>query len=155
MIVSDAMTKDPITIDPEAPLGTAVDVMRTNKLRHLPVVDDAGQLVGIITDRDLRHAVLAPAFEEYLSASGQRRFHRLGQTLEDLRVRDMMTWGVVATHPAAPLAHAALIMFERHVGCLPVVTEGRLEGILTEHDILQALASGKSVRHFNIDGFLW
>ena len=63
MKVKDIMTKDPLTIDPEAPLGTATDVMRTKDLRHLPVVDEAGRLIGIITDRDLRHAAFAPAVD--------------------------------------------------------------------------------------------
>jgi CBS domain-containing protein len=73
MNVRDVMTKDPFTIDPEAPLATAIDMMRAKELRHLPVVDEAGQLVGIITDRDLRHAAFGPAVSEYLSARAQRR----------------------------------------------------------------------------------
>jgi acetoin utilization protein AcuB len=155
MQVKDLMTKDPFTIDPEAPLGTAIDVMRTKQLRHLPVVDEAGQLAGIITDRDLRQAILAPAIGEYLSASGQRRVRRLGESLEDLKVRDVMTWGVATTHPDAPVAHAALIMSERRVGSLPVVEQGRLVGMLTERDLLRALVREDSVRHFNAEGFLW
>jgi acetoin utilization protein AcuB len=149
------MTKDPFTIDPEAPLGTAVDVMRTRQLRHLPVVDEAGQLVGIVTDRDLRQAVLAPAVGEYLAASGQRGIRRLGEALEDIRVRDIMTWGVVTTHPDAPAVHAALIMSERRVGSLPVVEQGRLVGMITERDLLRALVREESVRHFQAEGFLW
>jgi acetoin utilization protein AcuB len=155
MIVSEAMTRDPITIDPEAPLGTALDAMRSNKLRHLPVVDEDGRLMGIVTDRDLRHALLAPAVDEYLSASGQRRFHQLGRTLEDLRVRDVMTWGVVTTGPTVSLAHAALILVERGLGSLPVISDGRLVGILTERDILHAVSVGKRVTEFDPDGYLW
>ncbi len=155
MLVRDAMTKDPFTIDPEAPLGTAFDVMRSKHLRHLPVVDGAGRLVGIITDRDLRHAAFAPAIGEYLAATGQQRLRQLGETLEDLRVSSVMTWEVVTTHPEAPLGHAALIMSERRVGSLPVVLEGRLVGILTEHDVLEAVAREGSVRKFDPEGFLW
>src|SRR3990172_6738808 len=61
MKVKEVMTRDPLTIDPEAPLGTAMDVMRRKRIRHLPVVDDAGRLMGIITDRDLRQASFGPA----------------------------------------------------------------------------------------------
>ena len=125
MFVENAMTKDPFTIDPEAPLGTAIDVMRTKNIRHLPVVDEAGQLVGIITDRDLRQAAFAPAIEEYLSASARQRLRQLGDTLDNLRVRDAMTWGVVTTQPDALLGHAALLMSERRIGSLPVVDNGR------------------------------
>lgn len=53
MKVKDVMTREPITVDPEAPLGTAMEVMRRKRIRHLPVVNDAGRLMGIITDRDL------------------------------------------------------------------------------------------------------
>lgn len=155
MKVKNVMAKDPLTIDPEAPLGTALDVMRAKELRHLPVVDEAGQLVGIITDRDLRQAAFAPALAEYLSTGAQRSARQLGKTLEDLRVRDFMTWVVVTTHPDASLAHAALIMSERRVGSLPVVENGRLVGMLTERDVLQALSKEGGVLRFNPEGFLW
>jgi acetoin utilization protein AcuB len=155
MKVKDVMAKDPFTIDPEAPLGTAMDVMRTKELRHLPVADEAGQLVGIITDRDLRQACFAPALAEYLSAGAQRGLRQLGKTLEDMRVRDFMTWVVVTVHPDASLAHAALIMSERRVGSLPVVENGRLVGMLTERDMLQALSKEGGVLRFSPEGFLW
>ena len=155
MKVKDVMAKDPFTIDPEAPLGTAMDVMRTKELRHLPVVDEAGQLIGIITDRDLRHAAFGPAVAEYLSRSTQRRMRQIGETLEDLRVRDVMTWVVVTTHPNTSLPHAALLMFERRVGSLPVVEDGKLVGMLTERDLLKALSREGPVPTFNVEGFLW
>ena len=155
MKVKNAMTKDPISIDPEAPIGTALDVMRTKHVRHLPVVDDAGQLMGIVTDRDLRQAAFAPAVQEYLSEMARRRAHELGETLENLRVRDVMTWVVVTTHPEASLAHAALIMSERRVGSLPVVDGGRLVGFLTEYDVLKALSEGGRIAQFDLEGFLW
>jgi acetoin utilization protein AcuB len=155
MKVKDVMAKDPFTIDPEAPLGTAIDVMRTRALRHLPVVDEAGQLIGIITDRDLRHAAFAPAVAEYLSAGAQHFTRRIAATVENLRVRDVMTWVVVTTHPNASLAHAALIMSERRVGSLPVVENGKLVGILTERDVLQALTREGAVLQWSAEGFLW
>ena len=107
MKVKDVMTKHPITIDASAPVGTALDVMRTRHIRHLPVLDDTGPLVGIITDRDLRHAALAPAMDEHLSVRAHRRIRQLTETLENLRVKDVMTWAVVTTGPEAPLTYAA------------------------------------------------
>jgi acetoin utilization protein AcuB len=154
MLVKDVMTRNPFAIDPEAPVGTAIDVMRTQNLRHLPVVDEAGEIVGIITDRDLRQVALAPAIGEYLSASGQRRLRRLGETLENVSVKDVMTWGVVTTHPEAPLGHAALIMSERRVGSLPVVADGRLVGMLTEHDVLRAVSREGDIRQFDAEGII-
>ena len=52
MKVKDVMTREPLTVDPESPLGTIMDVMRDKHIRHLPVVDDDGRLIGIVTDRD-------------------------------------------------------------------------------------------------------
>ncbi|MEK7715328.1 MAG: CBS domain-containing protein, partial [candidate division NC10 bacterium] len=60
MHVKDVMTRLPYTIDREAPVATAVAVMRDKSVRHLPVVDDAGRLLGMVSDRDLRDAVFAP-----------------------------------------------------------------------------------------------
>lgn len=154
MKVKDVMTKQPITIDPEAAVGTALDVMRTKHVRHLPVVDDAGTLVGIVTDRDLRHAALAPALDEYLSVRAHRRVREMSETLENLRVKDVMTWAVVTTGPEAPLTYGALIMFERRVGSLPVLEHGRLVGMLTERDVLRALLLEGKVAEFG-GGYMW
>ncbi len=125
MKVKEVMTRDPITVDPEARLGTAIDVMRTKQIRHLPVVDDDGQFVGIITDRDLRQATFAPVLAEHLGRGGQRRLRGLGQALEDLTVKDAMTWAVVTTHPEATTAHAASLMYEHRVTTTPT---GRTRG---------------------------
>jgi acetoin utilization protein AcuB len=156
MRVSEAMTPRPMTIDPEAPVATAMAVMRERELRHLPVVDDAGRLVGVVTDRDLRSAVVAPALREYLSPEGRRWLERAGATLENLRVRNVMTSEAVTTTPEVPIEQAAAVMFERRVGCLPVVQHGQLVGIVTERDLLRALASAlPAVKGSDPDSYLW
>lgn len=71
MVVRDVMTEDPFTIEPDAPLGSASDVMSTKDLRHLPVVDQAGRLIGLIAERDLRRAALAPAVDEDVPGGGR------------------------------------------------------------------------------------
>jgi CBS domain-containing protein len=154
--VRDVMTKDPITIDPEAPLETAAAVMQERQVRHLPVVNEAGRLVGLIGDRDLRGALLAPALAEHLSGAAQRRLRNLSATLANLRVRDAMTWDAVTIEPGAPVARAAAIMFEGRFGCLPVIEAGRLVGIVTERDVLKALAATlPAVRGIDPDNYLW
>ncbi|HSE06727.1 MAG TPA: CBS domain-containing protein [Methylomirabilota bacterium] len=154
MKVKDVMTRQPISIDAEAPLGTALEVMRSKHIRHLPVLDEAGALIGIITDRDLRHAALAPALDEYLSVRAHRRIRQASETLENLRVKDVMTWAVVTTGPEAPVTYAALIMFESRVGSLPVLEHGRLVGMLTEQDVLKALLLEGKVAEFS-QGYMW
>ena len=155
MKVKDVMSKDPVTIDPAAPLSTAIAVMRSKGIRHLPVVGDTGELVGIITDRDLRQAAFAPVLSEHLSVGANRRLRAATETLQDLHIKDAMTWNVATTHPDSPLLHAALIMFERRVGSLPVVDNGHLVGIITERDMLKTLVKEHSLREFDPEGFLW
>jgi acetoin utilization protein AcuB len=156
MLVRDVMTGHPITIDPSAPLGTAAAVMQEREIRHLPVVGDGGQLLGMLSDRDLRSAAFAPVVAEFLSPEAQEQLRRLGEGLENLAVRDVMTWAPVTVTPDAALARAAALMFEHRVGSLPVVDDGRLVGIVTERDVLKALAQTlPSVKGVDPDTFLW
>ena len=154
--VRDVMTTRPITIDPEAPLATAIAVMREKEIRHLPVVDDESRLVGIITDRDLRSAALAPALAEFLPSGMRRELDGAARTLGELRVKDAMTWSVVTTRPGASISEAAAVMFERRVGSLPVRDNGKLVGIVTERDIFKALLMAiPAVRGADPDTFFW
>jgi CBS domain-containing protein len=155
MTVKDVMTRNPITIDPETPLATAMAVMKKEQIRHLPVTDDAGQLLGIVTDRDLRSAAFAPALIEHISVSAQRRARGVAQALEELHVRDAMTWDVVTTHPEAALAHAARVMFYGRFGSLPVLEGTKLVGMLTERDVLRAVTILTPQPPVDVEGFLW
>ena len=141
MHVRDVMAPNPITIDPEAPLETAVAVMLERRVRHLPVVDDEGRLVGIVTDRDLRSAMLGPAIADYLPTTPRGRLLALASSLDEVRVSHVMTWGAVTIGPDAPVAQAAAIMVTTRLGSLPVVEGKRLVGIVTERDVLKALAT--------------
>ncbi len=141
MTVKDVMTREPMTLDPEAPVVVAMETMRANGIRHLPVTDERGQLVGIVTDSDLRSAAFAPLLAEHLSAAWRRRLRGVSQRLEDLRVKDVMTWEVVTIEPAAPLGRAAAVMLEQRFSCLPVKEGSKLVGIVTERDLLKALAA--------------
>ena len=156
MQVRDVMTARPMTIDPEAPLETAVAVMRERRVRHLPVVDDAGRLVGIVTDRDLRSAILGPAIAEYASTTDRGRLQALAGDLQDVRVGHVMTRGALTTGPDASVAQAAAVMADARVGSLPVVEGQRLVGILTEHDVLKALAATlPAVKGADPDEYFW
>jgi acetoin utilization protein AcuB len=107
--------------------------MRETGIRHLPVVEETGRLLGILTDRDVRHAAFVPALVGYMTWHSRQ--------LKAPRVRDVMTWSVVTTHPDATLGHAGLTMFQRRIGSLPVVEDGRLVGILTDTDLLRAMGT--------------
>jgi CBS domain-containing protein len=140
MDVKDIMTRNPISIEPNAPLGTAIAVMVDRKIRHLPVVDEQGAVIGMITDRDLRSAALAPALEEYLSETARRRLRGIATTLENLRVKDAMTANAITATPDMPVTQAAALMLEARVGSLPVIEHGKLVGIVTDRDAVKALA---------------
>jgi acetoin utilization protein AcuB len=127
--VADCMTRSATTIHSDALVRGAVEMMRTRKLRHLPVVDRDGRLVGIVTDRDLRQILFDPAV--------QARLGRSVEALKDLTVRDVMTWGVVTVRPQTEIREAARVMREQKVGALPVVEGDRVVGILTETDVLE------------------
>lgn len=130
--VADWMTCAVVTVRPEATVAEAGALLRTHGIRHLPVVDEAGRVVGIVTDRDLRQLAFAPHVFDQLGwqAAG----------LQAMPVREVMTWGVVSLQATSDLRSAARLMHERRLGALPVVDAGgRLVGILTEDDLLRAL----------------
>jgi acetoin utilization protein AcuB len=131
MKVGDVMTKHPLVVDLDTPVRMAVDLMRSKGIRHLPVVDAGAHVLGIVTDRDLRHAAFLPALAGRSGLEPRR--------VKAPRVRDVMTWSVVTTQAETLLVHAALTMFQRRIGSLPVVADGRLVGILTEHDVFNGL----------------
>src|SRR4029453_11929386 len=130
MQVRGVMTKTPMTIDPEAPVETAVAVMRERRMRHLPVVDGEGRLIGIVTDRDRRSAMFGSPLVEHLPTEHGGRLLALTGTLNDVRVSHVMTWRVVTIGPQAPVAQAAAIMANFRVGSLPGGGGGRLGWLL-------------------------
>ncbi|HEY6299698.1 MAG TPA: CBS domain-containing protein [Candidatus Binatus sp.] len=131
--VRDVMTGDPTTLKRNDKLTLADDIMRLGRVRHLPVLDDDGQsLAGIVTQRDLFRDALAQAL-------GYGR-HAQRKILDTLAVKDVMATDVVTIKPDAPLVEAAKLLTERKIGCLPVVENGRLVGILTEGDFVALIA---------------
>jgi CBS domain-containing membrane protein len=133
-LVSDVMTREVMTVDPNDQLAVAEDVMRLARFRHMPVVDGEGELVGLVSSRDLFHNAL-------LKALGYGT-HAKQQALETLRVKEAMTSPVVITTPTTRLADAAKVMNEKKLGCLVVVDAGKLVGILTEGDFVALAAAG-------------
>jgi acetoin utilization protein AcuB len=130
MPVERWMRQPVITVEPESRVADAVGLMRERAVRHLPVVDGAGRLTGIVTDRDLRQAVFDVALGRAEPASDSGA----------LAVRDVMSWGVVTVAPRTELREAIAVMRERRLGALPVVdAAGHVVGILTERDLLHAL----------------
>ena len=119
-----------VTVRPDASARAAAELMRGRQVRHLLVTDEQERLVGILTDRDLRHSAFLPMLAPHLA--WEERW------LKAPRVRDIMTWRPVTIDPGADLVRAGLLMFERRIGSLPVTDRGTLVGIVTERDIFEA-----------------
>ena len=131
--VRDVMTADPTTLKRNDKLTLADDIMSLGRARHLPVLDDDDQtLAGIVTQRDLFRDALAQAL-------GYGK-HAQRKLLDSLAVKDVMGTEVVTIKPDASLVYAARLLTERKIGCLPVVENGRLVGILTEGDFVALIA---------------
>lgn len=124
------MTRDPVTAGPDDTLIHALRLTREHNVRHLPVVDGAGTLVGILSDRDIRLAMPSP-----LTVADAERVDFLERT----PVAAVMTREVITTTAGEPVEDAAKLIHGHRIGALPVVdASGRLEGILTETDLLHA-----------------
>ena len=126
LLVRDSMTREVLTVGPETTAAEALALCRGARIRHLPVLE-GGRLVGIISDRDLRSATPALGNSDRAAA------------LERIRVSDEMALGVQTASPEDPIEHAATEMYERKIGCLPVVDGDELVGIVTSSDVMNAL----------------
>jgi CBS domain-containing protein len=137
LLVRDLMTTQVATLERNEKLAVADDVMRLGRIRHLPVVDSDGKLAGIVTQRDLFQSGLLRALGYGL--------HARAQTLDSLAVKEAMKAEVLTTTPMTPLADAARLMLDHKVGCLVVMEDAKIVGILTESDFVK-LALGKRSR---------
>jgi acetoin utilization protein AcuB len=126
LLVRDSMTREIVTLAPDETARTALALCRERRIRHLPVLKE-GRLVGLVSDRDLRSAT--PAFGEPERAVA----------LQKVLIEDVMAGDVVATFPDDPIEQAANTMREHRIGCLPVVEEDELVGIITTSDVMDAL----------------
>jgi acetoin utilization protein AcuB len=129
MLVKDRMTKHPLTISENESLANAHQYMLDQKVRHLPVVNKAGDMVGLVTEEDLVKA--GPSSVTSLSVW---EIHSL---LMEVKVRQVMAKDVITTTEDIPIEEAAHLMFEHKIGCLPVMRDGRLVGIITESDVFR------------------
>ncbi len=130
MIVKEIMNKAPITISPDTTLCDAYKLMQEKNIRHLPVLEN-DKLVGIVTDRDLRFAT---------SRLKERPFDPKD------KVESVMITPVQTALPSEPIESAAKMMRELKIGCLPVLENSRLVGIITIADLLDAMITLTGVK---------
>lgn len=119
LTVRDVMATKLVIVRPRETARHAYRLMRDHRFRHLPVVEN-GRLVGVLSDRDLRPVLLSP-------------------TLARVQVGELMSEDLTTVAPDAPVEEAASLLVVKKIGCLPVVADGTLVGIVTETDLLAVL----------------
>jgi acetoin utilization protein AcuB len=130
MFVRDRMSSPAVTITPDTPFQDALKLMRDHRFRRLPVVNEKGKLVGIVSERDLLHAAPSPATSLSI--------WELTYLLSKIQVREIMTKEVITTTPDTPIEDAAHVMVDNKIGGLPVMDEqDRIVGVITETDIFK------------------
>ena len=131
--VADWMTDCVFTLQPSDNLGDVREMMKLVKIRHAPVTDDAGNFVGLISNRDLLACTISRLAE--IDDDVQSEIDRA------ILVTDVMQTNVVCVKPQTPLHEAAQVLYERKLGCLPVLDGRKLIGILTEADFIRLAIS--------------
>ncbi len=129
MLVGDRMTRNPITCSPDTPVDDALNLMRQEKVRRLPVIDKNHKILGIVSEKDLLYVSPSPA-----TTLSVFEMHYL---LSKVKVSTVMTKEVITVTVSTPLEEAARIMADNKIGGLPVLDGDKLVGIITETDIFK------------------
>ena len=116
------LNKDLLTIGPDEPVQAVATVLATNNIGALPVCDPTGDLVGIISERDI-----------------VRGFAERGNDAEGLTVADLMTWNVITCVPKDDVGDTLAVMNENRIRHLPVLDDGRLTAIVSFRDVMAAV----------------
>lgn len=136
ILVRDLMTQDVVALQADDTLATLRDLMYERRIRHMPVVDGEGRLIGLVSQRDLlRNALI----EQIRVPDAVEQ-----AVLERLEVRDLMTTEIESVGPDDDVRVAAQILLDYKYGCVPVVASGRkLVGMLTESDFVRLFTQGQ------------
>jgi acetoin utilization protein AcuB len=126
--VADRMARDIVFVREHESLRRVAELLHEKGIRHLPVLAELENLVGIVTDRDIKLAMPSPLFGQ--DADWQGLF-------EEVAVSRVMAKDLITVSPDALMQEAVSLMIAHRVGCLPVVEEGSLVGLLTETDAMR------------------
>jgi len=143
MIIKDWMTKDVITVDPETSMMRAAKLMKEKGIRRLPVVDDKGKIVGMLSDRDVKEA--SPSKATTLDV------HELYYLLSEIKVKNIMSPNPLTILDTDTVVKCAAIMHDKKISGLPVLNEqGELVGIMTQNEVYRVLLSITGIYHGGI-----
>lgn len=127
-LVRDIMMGSPVTLKPDDTLDLASDIISLGRFRHVPVVEN-GQLIGIISESDLMGAAAVRIF-------GLKQKSK-SALLKSVLIKDIMKKRVVTVEPDTPIKDAAHLMADKKIGCVPVLSEGALVGLVTTTGVLR------------------
>lgn len=127
MIIEQVMSKDVVSMTPADSIKSAMQLMRDRKIRHLPLTNDERELVGLVTERDIKDATPSILEKELL--------HR---QLE-MPLSSIMKTNVITGHPLDFVEEVAALFYNHKIGCLPIINNGKLVGIITGTDLLHTM----------------
>ncbi len=129
MLVGRRMTRNPITVTTDTAIDEALKLMRDKKVRRLPVLNNKGDLVGIVAEKDILYASPSPATSLSI--------HEIHYLVSRIKVSEIMTKSVITVTDDTPLEEAARVMADNQIGALPVLHDSKLVGIITETDLFK------------------
>lgn len=142
MLVKDRMTTDPICGKPDMSVTKAREVMIEKGFRHLPILNEERELIGLITRGTLSKALPA-------DVSSFSHFE-ISYVLAKIKAHTIMVKDVVTIEENTPIEIAAQVMADEHIGCLPVLEDGKLMGIITDNDLFNIMVSLLGARQSGI-----
>lgn len=143
MIIKDWMTRDVLTVTPDVSMMRAAKMMKDKGIRRMPVVDENGKVVGIISDRDIKEA--SPSKATTLDV------HELYYLLAEIKIKDIMTKHPITVRDSDTVVKCAAIMHDKKISGLPVLNDkDELVGIMTQNEVYRVLLSITGVYHGGI-----
>lgn len=128
--VKDIMSANVHTLGRNDKVSAAEKLMQQESIRHIVVLDENGDLCGVVTHRDIFRGAM-------LKALGYGSF-MVDKLMDKLLLKEAMTGDVVTTSPDTSISDAARMMLDQKIGCLPVIENNKLVGILTEGDFVES-----------------
>jgi acetoin utilization protein AcuB len=127
VIVEEIMKTAVTVLSKEDTIADAIRIMNEKRIRHLPITDEAGRLQGLVTDRDIRDATPSIFHTELFKEDLQRPLKMIMKT------------DIITGHPLDFAEEIAAVFYEQRIGCLPIINDNKLVGIVTETDLLHTL----------------
>ena len=125
--IEQIMTSDVISLSPADSIQSAIQIMRDSEIRHLPLTDDNNQLIGLVTERDIKMATPILLDKEKV------------KEITSMPLSSIMKKELITGHPLDFVEEAAVLFYDYKIGCLPIIQQNRLVGIITGTDLLHTM----------------